>query len=1290
MRPMVAVCVLAFSGAAMVAVAQPLTLDERVAARRAVEEVYWKHRIWPAENPGPKPPLEAVLPDAVLRAMVEDELRNSPELSTEQLQAEVDRMVARSRAPGILAELFDALGNDPNLIAETLARPALASASAAASLEASEARIELPLLDPNAGGCSDDLWRDLESAPSSRADTSAVWTGSEMIVWGGDIGSIYRNTGGRYTPATDRWTPMSRTGAPTPRSEVRAVWTGTRMIVWGGTNGTVLRDGAVYDPVADAWTTMSTVGAPVGGNRNTAVWTGARMLVWGGRQTTGAATNQGASYDPGTNTWTAITTTGAPTAREGHTAVWTGTLMVVWGGVSSYTGNAALATGGRYDPSTNTWTATATTGAPTARRLHTAVWAPERGEMLVWGGYGSAYTNSGARYDPGSNTWSSFTTSGAPVARGSHAAAWTGSRLVIWGGTPRTPTGGQYDPATDTWTATSTAGAPTPRDLMGYVWAPEIGQLLVWGGTAPGYLGSGGRYSPAGDTWTPISGNVAQARTNHVGVWTGVEMVVWGGEGATGSLLADGARYFLATDTWAPIAASPLAGRHLATSVWTGTEMIVWGGAATGGVTNTGGRYNPASNSWTLTTTTGAPTGRTYHTAVWTGSQMIVWGGGSAGAGLNSGSRYTPATNTWTATATTAGVPSARTRHVAVWTGSRMLIWSGWNGTSFFNNGSRYDPVANTWSAMTSTGAPGARVDATAVWTGSQMIVFGGCPNTSCSPLVNSGGRYDPVANIWAATTTTGAPTARRWPAAVWNGVEMIVWSGLTSGSSITTDTGARYDPAGNVWTTIAVSDRTPVGRRNSTAFWTGSEMLVFGGMSNAVEWADGGRYCGCTLFYRDADGDGHGDPADSADSCDGTVPPGYVASGDDCDDADPTNFPGNIELCDGRDNDCNGTVEVPGPESCNGRDDDCNGLVDEGNPGGGGACSTGQPGACSSGTQVCSLGALACEPAGGPGPELCNGIDDDCDGATDEATDSDLDLVGDCLDNCPDASNPDQTNGDGDTFGDVCDCAPTEPGNGRAPAVSNTLRLTRSGTTTNLVWQDDGIPGPFRLYRGYRNPGSGFSYTHVCTGPAWPGTTATDVLVPRPGTLFYYLVSREGCLESALGFGTFVGEIPNADPCPSVGTDADGDGQEEAVDNCPGFSNGSQADADADQHGDVCDNCPVGANPGQEDLDTDGLGDVCDADRDGDGVANGADNCPDLVNPGQDNLDLDPLGDACDPDADGDDILEDGDGSGTPGDATCTAGETEGCDDNCPVDANANQADGDGDGTGDVCDATP
>lgn len=60
--------------------------------------------------------------------------------------------------------------------------------------------------------------------------------------------------------------------------------------------------------------------------------------------------------------------------------------------------------------------------------------------------------------------------------------------------------------------------------------------------------------------------------------------------------------------------------------------------------------------------------------------------------------------------------------------------------------------------------------------------------------------------------------------------------------------------------------------------------------------------------------------------------------------------------------------------------------MIDNGNPGGGAACSTGQPGACAAGTVRCQAAALACVPNVEPSPELCGtGIDEDCNGQTDE-----------------------------------------------------------------------------------------------------------------------------------------------------------------------------------------------------------------------------------------------------------------------------------------------------------------
>src|SRR5437667_12236995 len=80
--------------------------------------------------------------------------------------------------------------------------------------------------------------------------------------------------------------------------------------------------------------------------------------------------NSGGKYNPTTDTWTATSTTNAPAAREYHTAVWTGSEMIVWGGSGQL---SALNTGGRYNPSTDTSTATRAGKAPTPTQPHTAV-----------------------------------------------------------------------------------------------------------------------------------------------------------------------------------------------------------------------------------------------------------------------------------------------------------------------------------------------------------------------------------------------------------------------------------------------------------------------------------------------------------------------------------------------------------------------------------------------------------------------------------------------------------------------------------------------------------------------------------------------------------------------------------------------------------------------------------------------------------------------------------------------------------------------------------------------------
>jgi N-acetylneuraminic acid mutarotase len=456
-----------------------VSFETRLACQRAIEEVYWKHRIWPVENPNPKPALDAVMPLDAIRARVEDSLRLSNALEAywgqaitgAQLQVEIERQAQDSRQPEILRELWAALHNDPQLIAETLARPALAerlarnwyesgkgakkfgdrsfdawwrsvSADLPVTLSASAYNYTLPeiVTSPEA----QNRWSPTHALPEANAQISGVWTGTEMIIWGGtEVGASKFNSGSRYNPATDTWRTTSGVQAPDVRKQHSAVWTGTEMIVWGGCgpldeHNCQIATGGRYNPMTDAWRSTSNANAPAARINHTAVWTGSEMIVFGGCSFSNDVCrpenvdSTGGRYNPSTNSWQATSTANAPGPRQDHTAVWTGTEMIVWGGQTT---TSVLNNGGRYNPANNTWVTTNPTGAPSARYDHSAVWTGSR--MIVWGGTsGSAYFNDGGRYDPAADSWEAVTTAGAPVARAAHTAVWSGTEMIVWGGAP--------------------------------------------------------------------------------------------------------------------------------------------------------------------------------------------------------------------------------------------------------------------------------------------------------------------------------------------------------------------------------------------------------------------------------------------------------------------------------------------------------------------------------------------------------------------------------------------------------------------------------------------------------------------------------------------------------------------------------------------------------------------------------------------------------------------------------------------------------------------------------------
>ncbi|MDP2304999.1 MAG: putative metal-binding motif-containing protein [Pseudomonadota bacterium] len=136
--------------------------------------------------------------------------------------------------------------------------------------------------------------------------------------------------------------------------------------------------------------------------------------------------------------------------------------------------------------------------------------------------------------------------------------------------------------------------------------------------------------------------------------------------------------------------------------------------------------------------------------------------------------------------------------------------------------------------------------------------------------------------------------------------------------------------------------------------------------------------------WYGDTDGDGAGDAEDIVSAC--TQPANYLTTATDCDDANPSNFPGNLEVCDGADNDCDATVDeddaADAPLWYADEDGDGYGDAEVGAP----SCAA-PAGHVADATDCDDADATAYVGA----PESCDGVDHDCDGAVHE--DSSVDV---------------------------------------------------------------------------------------------------------------------------------------------------------------------------------------------------------------------------------------------------------------------------------------------------------
>ena len=237
-------------------------------------------------------------------------------------------------------------------------------------------------------------------------------------------------------------------------------------------------------------------------------------------------------------------------------------------------------------------------------------------------------------------------------------------------------------------------------------------------------------------------------------VWTGTEMVVWGGFDDDGQRSGDGAAFNLANGTWRVIAAAPIADRSEPAVVWTGTEMIVWGGSIGDDTSvDDGAAYDPATDTWRLLPTAPITSmdGR-LTSMVWTGDEAILVNAAAAA--------YDPVKNSWRRLAEPpfVGYPAA-------FAGDSIIVC---DGTLL----GRYDVAADSWS-MKNVASQAAFVVAPDPEGWTYVIAL---PSATGAPVQIIDSRGNGVGEMPAFPGDPGVFGERVGASGWWAGDEVIFW----------------------------------------------------------------------------------------------------------------------------------------------------------------------------------------------------------------------------------------------------------------------------------------------------------------------------------------------------------------------------------------------------------------------------------------------------------------------------------------------------------------------------------
>ncbi|MPZ87706.1 MAG: hypothetical protein GEU81_06440 [Nitriliruptorales bacterium] len=311
------------------------------------------------------------------------------------------------------------------------------------------------------------------------------------------------------------------------------------------------------------------------------------------------------------------------------------------------------------------------------------------------------------------------------------------------------------------------------RTEQAAVWAGD--RLLLWGGAFDDgferrtFLADGAALD-AGNAWSGLPEAPLSARTGHAAVWTGSELLIWGGEGSAG-FFADGAAYDPATGTWRSLPEAPLSPRAGIAAVWTGDALLLVGGRDNGGPLSDGAAFDPASRTWR----TLPPLPETLERAgelrgVEAGDAAVFWSPGQGGLALSEIARFDPATDAWAALPNPSdgesGIP------LVAWDGQELLaLLANYDGT-----GARLmalSPGAQDWQERGATPTFDDPWEASAAWTDEALLV-------ALGDAAPSAVRYEPASDLW--TRLPEAPLGEGWHRdAVWTGEQLLILEGASA-----------------------------------------------------------------------------------------------------------------------------------------------------------------------------------------------------------------------------------------------------------------------------------------------------------------------------------------------------------------------------------------------------------------------------------------------------------------------------------------------------------------------------